>query len=136
MNRRALIQSSALLGLFMATPALARAPEAKAKEPVVFDMKMIGLPIIREGRLINYIFVNIKLYLADGVRPETVQTKEALIRDAVVRTGHRTPFVLPDKNTELNATTLTAEVLRQANAQLGSGKVTRVEIVNQMSRRR
>ena len=136
MNRRALIQSVLVASLGLATPALASGPSSEKKEPVVFSMTMIGFPVIREGRLLNYIFVNMKLHLADGIRPEAVQAKEAMIRDAVVRTAHRTPFVLPDKNTELNLPALTAEVLRQANRLIGSNAVTRVEVVNQMSRRR
>lgn len=134
MNRRALISAVMLSGLASATPALAGSSESK--EPVVYDMTMIGLPVIRDGRLLNYVFVNMKLHLAQGVRPETVQPKEALIRDAVVRAGHSRPFVLADKNTELNLTALTAEVLRQANHHLGRAAVTRVEVVNQMARRR
>lgn len=133
MKRRALILSL-LASTVMVSPVLAS--ESGSKDPQVFDMTMIGLPVIRQGRLVNYVFVNIKLHLAHGVRPEAVQAKEALIRDAVVRTGHRTPFVLPNRDTELNLPALTAEVMRQANAQLGRGKVTRVEVVNQMSRRR
>lgn len=134
MNRRALLQTALLTSLGLSNPALASS--SGAKEPAVFDMTMIGFPVIRQGRLLNYVFVNMKLHLAEGVRPETVQLKEAMIRDAVVRTAHRTPFVLPDKNTELNLTALTAEVRRQANRLLGSTAVTRVEVVNQMSRRR
>ena len=136
MNRRALIQSVLVASLGLATPARASGPSSEKKEPVVFSMTMIGFPVIREGRLLNYVFVNMKLHLADGIRPEAVQAKEALIRDAVVRTAHRTPFVLPDKNTELNLAALTAEVLRQANRLMGARAVTRVEVVNQMSRRR
>ena len=136
MNRRALIQSVLVASLGLTTAARASSSSSESKEPAVFDMTMIGLPVIRQGRLINYIFVNMKLHLAHGIRPEAVQAKEALIRDAVVRTGHRTPFVLPDKDTELNLNALTAEVLRQANRQMGSAAVTRVEVVNQMSRRR
>lgn len=133
MNRRALISSVIFAGMAAASPALAES--SSGKEPAVFSMSMIGFPIIRQGRLINYVFVNMKLHLAEGVRPETVQTKEALIRDSVVRSAHRTPFVLPDKNTELNLPALTAEVRRQANRHLGSAAVTRVEVVNQMARR-
>ena len=134
MNRRDLIHSAILLGLGVSSPALGASSESK--DPAVFDMTMIGFPIIRQGRLVNYVFVNMKLHLAEGIRPEAVQLKEAMIRDAVVRTAHRTPFVLPDKNTELNLAALTAEVRRQANRHLGTTAVTRVEVVNQMSRRR
>lgn len=134
MNRRDLIQSAILIGLGVSSPALGASSESK--DPAIFDMTMIGFPIIRQGRLVNYVFVNMKLHLAEGIRPEAVQLKEAMIRDAVVRTAHRTPFVLPDKNTELNLAALTAEVRRQANRLLGTTAVTRVEVVNQMSRRR
>ncbi len=139
MNRRALIQTVALAALTLPVglgPAALAYASSGGDKADVFDMIMIGLPIIRQGRLINYVFVNMRLHLAKGTRPETIQVKEPLLRDALVRTAHQTPFVLPDQDREVDSRALRAAVMRHASTVIGQGAVTRVEVVSQMSRNR
>lgn len=136
MDRRFLIAGSALAMVFAGLAPVALASESSSAEPAVYEMTMIGFPVIRDGRLLNYVFVNMKLHLAKGTRPEAIQAKEAQLRDVLVRTGHRTPFILPDNNRELNTRALTASVMAHAATLYGRGIVTRVEVMRQMSRNR
>src|SRR3954469_17866213 len=92
-TRRAVL---ALLAL-AATPALAYANEGeeKAAEPI-FKLEAMGLPVIVDKRLVNYVFVIINLNLAPNVPATLLEDKEPLLRDAVIRVAHRAPFTRPD----------------------------------------
>jgi len=132
MRRRDLIAATAALSA-VATAAVADdAPSGGAS----LSMPGVGLPIITGGRLRNYVFVSLRLHLGGSATPETMRAKEAFLRDALVRAGHRTPFVVADDWTRIDTAALSASLLRSAAAIAGRGSVTRVEIVSQAPRRR
>lgn len=135
MQRRALIQAAALLTAAVAGSA--RASEKAAPPAAAFlNMTGVGLPIIVDGRVRNYVFIVLKLHLGPGHTVEAVRAKEAYLRDALVRAGHRTPFVLADSWTALDTAALSASVIRSASTLIGRGAVARVEVVSQTPRRR
>ncbi len=132
MRRRDLIAATAALSA-VAPAALAEdAPAAGAS----LSMPGVGLPIIAGGRLRNYVFVSLRLHLGGSATPETMRAKEAYLRDALVRAGHRTPFVVADDWTRIDPAALSASLIRAATTIAGRGSVTRVEIVSQAPRRR
>jgi hypothetical protein len=132
MRRRDLLAASAVLSA-VAVPA--RAEDAPSGGQSL-SMPGVGLPIITEGRLRNYVFVSLRLHLGGSATPETMRAKEAFLRDALVRAGHRTPFVVADDWTRIDATALSASLMRSATTIAGRGAVTRVEVVSQAPRRR
>jgi hypothetical protein len=131
MRRRDLIAATAVLSV---APA-ARAEDSPSGGQSV-SMPGVGLPIIVGGRLRNYVFVSLRLHLGGSATPETMRTKEAYLRDALVRAGHRTPFVVPGDLTRIDPAALSRSLVRAAAAIAGRGSVTRVEIVSQAPRRR
>ena len=134
MNRRALIL--AVVGAALSGPAFA-SPSAEAPaEPPSFNLTGVGLPIIVGGRVRNYVFAELKLHLGEGQTLDAVRAKEPYLRDALVRAGHRTPFVLADDWNKLNVAALSASLIRSADALIAKGAITRVEIVSQAARRR
>jgi hypothetical protein len=132
MLRRDLIAATAA---FSAVATGASAGDAPA-EAATLNISGVGLPIISGGRLRNYIFVALRLHLGGSATPQTMRTKEAFLRDALVRAGHRTPFVVADDWTRINAAAVSASLMRSAATIAGRGSVTRVEIVSQAPRRR
>ena len=134
MRRRDLIAASAAL------PSLAAGPAAAASDRPSSGTSLgiagVGLPIITEGRIRNYIFVSLRLHLGGGATPESMRPKEAYLRDALVRAGHRTPFVVPDDWTRIDTEALSASLMRAAATIAGRGAVTRVEVISQAPRRR
>lgn len=134
MNRRALILAvagAALSGRAFASPS-AETPD----QPASFNLTGVGLPIIVGGRVRNYIFVVLKLHLGEGHALDAVKAKEPYLRDALVRVGHRTPFVLADDWNQVDAQALSASLIRSADTLIGKGAIARVEIVSQAARRR
>ncbi len=134
MNRRALIL--AVAGAALSGPALASPSAETPAQPVSFNLTGVGLPIIVGGRVRNYIFVVLKLHLGQGHALDAVRAKEPYLRDALVRAGHRTPFVLADDWNQVDPEALSASLIRSADALIGKGAIARVEVVSQAARRR
>lgn len=65
-----------------------------------------------------------------------MRLKEPFLRDALVRAGHRTPFVVAGDWTRLDEAALTASLMRAAASIAGRTAVARVEVVSQAPRRR
>lgn len=132
MRRRDVIAASAALAANATSAAAEDAPTGGQS----LSMPGVGLPVITGGRLRNYVFVSLRLHLGASATPETMRAKEAFLRDALVRAGHRTPFVVPDDWTRIDAAAVAASLMRSATTIAGRGAVTRVEIVSQAPRRR
>lgn len=132
MRRRDLLAATAVLSATAPAALAEDAPAAGAS----LSMPGVGLPIIAGGRLRNYVFVSLRLHLGGSATPETMRTKEAYLRDALVRAGHRTPFVVADDWTRVDTAALSASLMRSAATIAGRGSVTRVEVVSQAPRRR
>lgn len=137
MRRRDLIAASAAS---TALPALVAVGPARAEgrpaEGQSLNVSGVGLPVIAGGRLRNYVFVSLRLHLGAATTPELLRAKEPYLRDALVRAGHRTPFVVADDWTRIDGAAMSASLMRSAATIAGRGAVTRVEIVNQAPRRR
>ena len=137
MQRRVLIQAGALLtASAVATAVGASEKKAEPAAAPFLNLPGMGLPVITEGRVRNYVFIVLKLHLGAGHTVEAVRAKEAYLRDALVRSAHQTPFVLPDTWVALDTAALSASLIRSASALIGRGAVARVEVVSQTARRR
>ncbi|NJC42305.1 hypothetical protein GGQ87_002600 [Brevundimonas alba] len=129
-----------LIAVSVALPTIAAATMARASDTPAAGASLsiagVGLPIISGGRVRNYVFVSLRLHLGGSATPESMRPKEAYLRDALVRAGHRTPFVVAEDWTRVDAAALSASLMRSAATIAGRGAVTRVEVVSQAPRRR
>lgn len=136
MHRRALIAAGTIAALTGAAGhASAQDHGGGGATAPSLNINGVGLPVITGGRLRNYVFVTLRLHLGAGQTPETLRHKEAFFRDALVKAGHRTPFVVANDWTRLDAAALSASLLRSCTAIAGRGAVVRVEVVSQAPRR-
>lgn len=139
MDRRTLISAGAagaLAGVAAsAAPAAASSGKSDAAPPSL-GIAGLGLPVIQDGRLRNYVFVSLRLVLGAGKTVEQLRPKEAFFRDALVRAAHRTPFTVAGDWTRLDERALSAALISAANAIAGRGAISRVEIIAQSPRRR
>ncbi|MBB3871139.1 MAG: hypothetical protein KYX67_02095 [Brevundimonas sp.] len=136
MDRRTLITSGtvALAGV-AATSAQASSSKTPAEAPAL-SIPGVGLPVIADGRLRNYVFVSLKLHLGGGKTVEQMRPKEAFFRDALVKAAHRTPFTVAGDWTRLDENRMSAALVAAANAISGRGSVARAEIIAQNPRLR
>jgi hypothetical protein len=123
MRRRALI-----LALPLALAAGAAFAQAKEAGNYV-DLAPVPMPIIVNGRLVNYVFVDARINLVTGADTPRWRDKEPYFRDALVRLGHRTPFTWPSDYTRLDEARLKSALFQAASAITGPGVVAGVEIL-------
>lgn len=127
-----LVAGSAALTL-IAAPAAGLAggnPANSAPDPTVL-MSPVALPVVADGRLVNYVFVTLRLGAAPDADSARLRALEPFFRDALVRAGHRTPFVRPDSYTVLDDARLKQALLHEAAAIAGPGQVVSVQVVRE-----
>jgi hypothetical protein len=124
------------LGLMIAVapvqPVLA-ANEKAGSQTVALEA--VALPIIVDGRLLNYVFCSIRLDLYPNADGAKVHAKEEFFRDDLVRTGHRNPFVRKDDYNKVDEARVRAEILRIAPSLVGPGVVRSASIVKETSQK-
>lgn len=100
------------------------------------DLQPVGLPIVSERRLVNYVFVNIRINLTTAANAARLREKEPFFRDALVRAGHRTPFTNPADLSSVDVPRMTASLLRDVSAIAGPGQIRSIVVTSQAPRRR
>ncbi len=124
--------------LILAAPLLifagnAHAAEDKKPKEVgqYVDLQPVGLPIVVDGRLVNYVFVYVRVNLRPSADVTKVRDKEPAFRDALVRDAHKTPFVVATDWQKVDEPRLIAAMTRDANAIAGPGIVASVVVTSQ-----
>jgi len=95
----------------------------------------LALPIVVDGRVLNYVFVTVKVDLSPSANAMALRDKEPTFRDALVRDAYRTPFVTPGNYNHLDEARLKAVFIRDATAIAGAGQVRGIEVLNQTPQR-
>ncbi len=122
----------ALILMLAAGPAPA---EEKPTKPQSFQLETVALPVIVDGKLLNYVFVSIRLDLTPGADATAVRDKEQFLRDDLVRVGHRTPFTRLDDYTRLDENKVKTELMRFANTVVPPGAIKSIVITKQVSQK-
>jgi hypothetical protein len=127
-----LIASSLLAGLAYASdpPAKAKAEEGGNQDSSrSMDAPYLAVPVVRDGQLVNYLFVSIRIEIANGVDLWRTRERAHFLRDALVRASHANDLADPNDNNTLNEARA-IEVYRVAAVQaLGERAVAGVSIV-------
>jgi hypothetical protein len=126
--------------VILAAPLALLAGSVRAEEkPKVagqyVDLQPVAMPIVVSGQLVNYVFVYVRVNLTGGADVIRLRTKEPFFRDALVREGHRTPFVVPGDWQRVDERRLSATLLRDAVAIAGPGSVASVVVTSQTPQR-
>ena len=118
--------------LTLAAPALAGEAPAATRNATVL-MSPLALPVVFNGRVVNYVFVTLRLGLSAQADAPKLRAMEPYFRDNLVRPGHRSPVVLASNYAALDDAKLKATVLRDAAALVGPGTVVSVQIVREQA---
>ena len=89
------------------------------------------MPIVIRGDLVNYVFVYVRLNLTSSANVMRLREMEPFFRDALVRAGHRTPFVIATDYQKVDEARLTAAMMREATAIVGPGQIKSVVVTAQ-----
>lgn len=139
MDRRKLITAVLALAAAGAQPAAASGDEkgeGKGDVGQYVDLQPVGLPIVANRQLVNYVFVYVRINLTSAANAARLREKEPFFRDALVRVGHRTPFTLATNLSEIDVPRLVAALTREANAIAGPGQIRSITVTSQTPRRR
>ena len=133
MLRRALILT--LLSLLAAQPLHAsEKKKPEAGEPGAgqyVDLAVVALPIVIDGRMINYAFVRARINLTPRADASKMRAKEPFFRDALVKAAHRAPLSVPTDHQLIDAAKFKAMLMREAATITGPGIVQSVELTSQ-----
>jgi hypothetical protein len=124
-----------LLAALAAGPALASDKGEKTVGQYV-DLQPMALPVVMDGRLVNYVFVTVRLNLAANADTARWRAKEPFFRDALVRAGHESPFTIPNQPDKIDAPRVSATMMRAAAAIAGPNVVKSVVVTSQTPSRR
>ena len=138
MDRRIFSAAAVALALSVTSTPAAAAEKAEDKGDVgqYVDLQPVGLPIVSNGRLVNYVFVYVRVNLTSAANVSRLREKEPFFRDALVRAAHRTPFNPPSDLGKIDAPRLIATLSREAAIITGPGQIRSVVVTSQTPRRR
>lgn len=115
--------------------ALASESATPSKPDLAYvDISAVPLPIAADGRLINYIFAQVRVNLKPSANILKLREKEPFLRDALIRAAHTTPFTAADSYAHLDEAKLKAAVLVSAREILGASNVAGVTIMKQTAK--
>jgi len=123
---------------FALAASAAMASEAPPKGPTgqYVDLSPVALPIVVNGQLVNYVFVQIRINLSASADSTKIRAKEPWFRDALIRAAHRTPFTLATNYMTVDEVRLKAVLMREAVAISGTRDIASVTLVSQTSKQR
>lgn len=128
----ALLASTLLAGHAAAQPhAKAKGGDAAAAETSArsMDAPYLAVPVVRDGQLVNYLFVSVRFDIAQGVDLWHTREQAHLLRHALVRACHQNALADPNDNNRLDERRA-IEVFRTTAMQvLGERAIRNVSIV-------
>jgi len=131
------ILMSAMLCLLAPGLALAAAGGKKKEVTAQYvDLAPVALPVIVRGRVINYIFLKVRLDLASSADSTKLRTREPYFRDALIRAAHRAPFTDPKSYVRIDEARLKSVLLKEAGAIAGPRNFIGVTIESQTPKQR
>lgn len=125
-----------LVALLLASPAQS-AEKKKEKEEgasavgLYVDLAPVALPIVADGKLVNYAFTYVRINLNKGVDAAKLKAKEPYFRDALVRLSARTPFTGKKDYLTVDEAKVIAALYPEAVRIAGPGAVKNVVIQSQ-----
>ena len=127
--RRAAVWLTAAVLAATSAPTLAAEPKDAKLASRDIDMPPVGLPIVWRGRLVNYVFVKLRLSVGPRADLAALHRKEPYFRDALVRAAARTPFVLPWDFTHVDEAAITRTMTAECAKLVGPGQIVKVSVL-------
>jgi hypothetical protein len=133
---RRLILITAVLTPFAGAAVASESAKEAAPTGQYVDLASVALPIVHDGRLINYVFATVRINLNNGVNAAALREREPYFRDALVRLAHRRPFTRLDDFTVLDEAALRAAFAPEAARIAGPRAVKGVQVLTQAPKQR
>ncbi|MGE3142822.1 MAG: hypothetical protein AB7L65_05840 [Hyphomonadaceae bacterium] len=132
----AMIASTMLAGLAAARAETAHGAAAASDASRSMDAPYIAVPVVRNGVLVNYLFVTLRVDISPSVDLWRTREKAHFLRDALIRTAHNTPMADAARDDQLNTPVALAAFRAAAAQSLGPQAVRNLTIVSTYSAHR
>ena len=137
---RALLLLLLILLVPSGTPALAAAEKkppanAQSNADLRLDISGIGLPILQNGRVVNFVFIRARILLNPGLTRSDIEAREPFLREALVRSAYRSPLNPPKDLMALDPKLFEAVLLREAKAVFGAKFVSSAVLRDQKAQK-
>lgn len=99
------------------------------------DLSGIGLPILRDGRVVNFVFIRARIVLKPGMTRPDIEAREPFIREALVRSAYRSPLNAPNDFMAVDPKVFDAMLLREARAVFGAKNVSSATLRDQKAQK-
>jgi len=118
------------------TPAMAsEGGEAKKAGSASVQLGAVAIPISVDGRLVNYIFLNIRINLTMTADEAKFRDKEPYFRDALVRAASRISFGQPGKDYLLDEPRFKQVMTSEWTKITGPGVIKSIDVLSQSPKR-
>ena len=126
----------ALISVLIATPAMAVEGAATIKIDPSIPLAPVAVPITENGKLVNYVFLSIKVMLSPKADLYKLVGQEPYFRDALVRAGHRQSLGVPGDSNRVDEKLVKAVLKREAASFMVARMIASIEIVRQDPKKR
>lgn len=132
-DRRSLLTAlGVVFCLLSAAPAMAsEGAAAKKAGNASVQLGAVAIPVTVDGRLVNYIFLNIRINLTMTADESGVRDKEPYFRDALVRTASRISFAQAGKDYLLDEPRFKQVMTAEWTKITGPGVIKSIDILRQ-----
>jgi hypothetical protein len=93
------------------------------------DAPYLAVPVVREGRLVNYLFVSLRIEISPQVDLWRTRERAHFLRDALVRASHSNDLADPHDNNTLNEARALQVYRAAATQALGEHAVSGISVV-------
>ena len=135
MRRRLIL--TLLAASLLTAPARAEDKKKPGKDELqAVDLAAVGLPVVVQGKLVNYVFAYVRLITVPGADVAKARAKEPYFRDALIRAAHRRPFTDPKDLNRVDEGALKTALLPEMKRIAGPGVISAVVVVSQQPQHR
>lgn len=133
---RKIVHLLALIAALIATPAMAAGGAATIKIDPSIPLAPVAVPITENGKLVNYVFLSIKIMLSPKADLYRLVGQEPYYRDVLVRAGHRQNLGVPGDPNRVDEKLVKAVLKREAASFMDARMIASIEIVRQDPKKR
>lgn len=121
-----------VLAAVLAAPVVAYAedkPVADGIDPREVELPAIVMPISVDGKLVNYLFVTLKVRVAPKADPWKIRDKAHVARDALVRAVHATPMTDPNNLKDFDRRKMQTVLKPALDRAFGAGTIESMRVI-------
>lgn len=121
-----------LTGIAAAVPLSASAAKKENASPDPnLRLGNVGVPVIANGAVINYVFVSVQLKFTPKADTLVMKGKEPFFRDRIVHVAHRVDFAEQGRTDRLDEAKFKKVMLAELSGIAGKGMIASIEILMQ-----